>query len=107
MVSRRPLAVSESPVGSKKSAVLRRSSRAALAAVSSAVPLSPDELSFKIQGIYLHQTQRSQSPSISRQSENSWNLASELNRATAKTYDALGLPEYEAIEGFKRYLPQS
>jgi glucosamine-6-phosphate deaminase len=72
-----------------------------------AVPLSPDELTFKIQGIYQHQTQRSQSPSISRQSENSWNLASELNRATAKTYDALGLPEYEAIEGFKRYLPQN
>ncbi len=71
-----------------------------------AVPLSPDELTFKIQGIYQHQTQRSQSPSISRLSENSWNLASELNRTTAQTYDALGLPEYEALEGFKRYLPE-
>ncbi|WP_309382792.1 glucosamine-6-phosphate deaminase [Cerasicoccus frondis] len=73
--------------------------------IDMAVPLSPDELEFKIKGIYQHQTQRSQSPSATRQSENSWNLASELNRATAQHYDALGLSEYEAIECFKRYQP--
>ncbi|GHB92119.1 glucosamine-6-phosphate deaminase [Cerasicoccus arenae] len=68
-----------------------------------AVPLSPDELDFKIKGIYQHQTQRSQSPGGSKQDANSWNLASALNRATAQAYDALGLAEYEAIEGFKRF----
>ena len=67
-----------------------------------AVPLSPDEFEYKIRGIYQHQTQRSQSPSTLRKSaSDSWNLASELNRSTANTYDNLGLAEYEAIEGFK------
>ncbi|WP_269542693.1 glucosamine-6-phosphate deaminase [Cerasicoccus fimbriatus] len=75
--------------------------------IDMAVPLSPDELEFKIKGIYQHQTQRSQSPSASRQSENSWNLASELNRTTANYYDQLGLSEYEAIECFKRFEPHA
>ncbi len=74
--------------------------------IDMAVPLSPDELVFKINGIYQHQTQRSQSPGITRQSENTWVLASQINRATAEVYDALGLAEYEALEGFKRYVPE-
>lgn len=74
--------------------------------IDMAVPLSPDEFEYKIRGIYQHQTQRSQSPSaIQKSASNSWNLASQLNRSTAKTYDALGLAEYEAIEGFKRWVP--
>lgn len=71
--------------------------------IDMAVPLSPDEFENKIRGIYQHQTQRSQSPSVSgKRDRNSWNLASDLNRATAVTYDALGMAEYEAIETFKR-----
>ncbi|WP_269523686.1 glucosamine-6-phosphate deaminase [Coraliomargarita parva] len=70
--------------------------------IDMAVPLSPDEFEYKIRGIYQHQTQRSQSPSTLRKSgSDSWNLASQLNRSTAETYDDLGLAEYEAIEGFK------
>ncbi len=69
-----------------------------------AVPLSPDELEFKIKGIYQHQTQRSQSPSVAKQDvHDSWALARQLNSATAQVYDTLGLAEYEAIEGFKHY----
>lgn len=72
--------------------------------IDMAVPLSPDEFEYKIRGIYQHQSQRSQSPSANRKSaDNSWNLASQLNSATAETYDALGLAEYEAIEGFRRW----
>lgn len=72
--------------------------------IDMAVPLSPDEFEFKIRGIYQHQSQRSQSPSPgSKNTLNSWNQASELNRATAAVYDQLGLAEYEAIEGFKRW----
>ncbi|WP_309399804.1 glucosamine-6-phosphate deaminase [Cerasicoccus maritimus] len=72
--------------------------------IDMAVPLSPDEFDYKIRGIYQHQTQRSQSPSTLRKSaSDSWNLASQLNRTTAEIYDALGLPEYEAIEGFKQW----
>ena len=72
--------------------------------IDMAVPLSPDEFENKIQGIYQHQTQRSQSPGrAGNKSSNSWDLAREINRGTAKIYDGLGLAEYEAIECFKRY----
>jgi len=72
--------------------------------IDMAVPLSPDEFDTKIQGIYQHQTQRSQSPSrASKKSSNTWDLAREINRGTAEVYDALGLAEYEAIECFKRF----
>jgi glucosamine-6-phosphate deaminase len=72
-----------------------------------AVPLSPEELENKIQGIYQHQTQRSQTPSVSgRGSREAWHLADHLNRNTAQQYDQLGLAEYEAIEGFARFTLQ-
>ena len=69
-----------------------------------AVPLSPGELENKIQGIYQHQTQRSQSPgTASKKTSNTWDLAREINHGTAEIYDALGLADYEAIECFKRF----
>lgn len=73
--------------------------------IDMAVPLSPDEFENKIQGIYQHQTQRSQSPSGQPKSSNTWDLAREINRHTAELYDALGLAEYEAMECFKRWNP--
>ncbi|MBC2602892.1 glucosamine-6-phosphate deaminase [Puniceicoccus vermicola] len=72
--------------------------------IDMAVPLSPSEFENKIQGIYQHQSQRSQSPSLAKNGAgNTWNVASELNHSTAQVYDQLGLPEYEAIEGFKKW----
>jgi glucosamine-6-phosphate deaminase len=72
--------------------------------IDMAVPLSPGEFENKIQGIYQHQTQRSQSPSRgSKNSSNSWDLAREINRHTAGIYDTLGLAEYEALECFKKF----
>jgi glucosamine-6-phosphate deaminase len=72
--------------------------------IDMAVPLSPDEFENKVQGIYQHQSQRSQSPSrASKKSSNTWDLAREINRGTAEIYDGLGLAEYEAIECFKRF----
>jgi len=72
--------------------------------IDMAVPLSPTEFENKIQGIYQHQTQRSQSPgSAHKRSSNSWDLAREINQNTAKVYDSLGLSEYEAIECFKKF----
>jgi len=71
--------------------------------IDMAVPLSPDEFENKLQGIYQHQTQRSQAPGIRKgSSSNSWDIAREMNRLTAEYYDALGLAEYEAIECFRR-----
>ena len=74
--------------------------------IDMAVPLSPDEFENKIQGIYQHQSQRSQSAgTIDKKTTNTWDLAHQINQATAATYDALGLAEYEAIECFKRWKP--
>lgn len=74
--------------------------------IDMAVPLSPDEFENKLHGIYQHQTQRSQSPSLEKGgSSNTWNLASRINRAAAQTYDGLGLAEYEAIECFRKWIP--
>lgn len=72
--------------------------------IDMAVPLSPGEFENKLQGIYQHQTQRSQSPGqAGKPGSNAWDLALEINRASAQLYDQLGLAEYEAIECFKRF----
>ena len=34
-----------------------------------------------------------------------WQRSEQRNRKTAKEYNLLGLPEYEAVEGFVRYYP--
>jgi len=71
--------------------------------IDMAVPLSPAELANKIQGIYQHQTQRSQTPTSNRTTRDIWRQAEECDRRVAEAYDRLGLAEYEAIEGFKRW----
>lgn len=73
--------------------------------IDMAVPLSPDEFENKLHGLYQHQTQRSQSPSLEKGgSSNTWNLASQINRAAARTYDTFGLAEYEAMECFRKWM---
>lgn len=74
--------------------------------IDMAVPLSPEEFENKIQGIYQHQTQRNQRPGDPQsRSSNTWDLARQINRDTAVTYDALGMAEYEALECFRRWSP--
>jgi len=73
--------------------------------IDMAVPLSPSELQNKVQGIYQHQSQRGQTPFHAESGEEIWQQAAERNKHTAALYDALGLPEYEAIEAFHRYQP--
>lgn len=70
--------------------------------IDMAVPLSPDEMSNKLQAVYQHQSQRSQSPGSNTGAE-AWQQADALNRQTADAYDALGMAEYEAIETFHRW----
>jgi len=72
--------------------------------IEMAVPLSPDELANKIQGIYQHQSQRSQTPIGSDRHRETWQQAEALNSATADLYNRLGLAEYAAIEVFKRWV---
>jgi glucosamine-6-phosphate deaminase len=72
------------------------------AEIDMAVPFSPRELTQKIQAIYHHKSQRSQSPVVGAGLHESWQQAEHHNRAIAQSYDALGLAEYEAIEAFAR-----
>jgi glucosamine-6-phosphate deaminase len=72
------------------------------AEIDMAVPLSPTELTLKIQAIYQHKSQRSQTPVADVSLQEAWQQADASNRATARDYDTLGLAEYAAIEGFQR-----
>ena len=60
--------------------------------IDMAVPVSPDQLAQKLAAIQKFQSHT-----------NPDQLTGDRNRQTARTYDALGLAEYEAIEAFERW----
>lgn len=68
------------------------------------VPLSPDVLERKKQAIFRHQSQKDKAmfPGGTDRRE-FWQRAEHRNIDTAKIYDALGLPEYYALEAFVRW----
>lgn len=70
--------------------------------IEMAVPISPDELVRKRVAILKHESQRVAMFSGSDTRE-FWQRAEDRNRGTAKRYDDLGLPQYEAIEGFVKW----
>ncbi len=71
--------------------------------IDMAVPLSPDELMKKRRAIFKHQSQKDRAMFPGNDVREFWQRSEDRNRNTAKIYDSLGLPEYEAIEAFKRY----
>lgn len=75
--------------------------------IDMAVPLSPTELGNKVQGIYQHQTQRSQAAISDKRTRDIWRQAEDCDRRLGAAYDQLGLAEYEAIEGFKRWFTRA
>lgn len=66
--------------------------------IDMAVPLSPVEMKNKLEAVYQHQSQRSQTPA----SNEAWQETGALDRSTAAEFDRLGLAEYEAMETFRR-----
>jgi glucosamine-6-phosphate deaminase len=68
------------------------------------VPLSPDEVERKKMAIFRHQSQKDRAmfPGGSDHRE-FWQRAEDRNRATAKLYDQLGLPEFYALEGLVQW----
>ena len=72
--------------------------------IEMAVPLSPETLERKKQAIFRHQSQKDKAmfPGGADRRE-FWQRAEDRNLHTAKTYDALGLPEYYALEAFVRW----
>lgn len=72
--------------------------------IEMAVPLSPETLERKKQAIFRHQSQKDKAmfPGGTDRRE-FWQRAEDRNLDTAKTYDALGLPEYFALEAFVKW----
>ena len=65
-----------------------------------AVPLSPVEVERKRQAIFKHESQKDRALFPGPDMREFWQRAEARNAKTARDYDALGLAEYEAIEGF-------
>jgi len=73
--------------------------------IEMAVPLSPSELLRKRNAIFRHQSQKDRALFPGTDNREFWQRAEDRNRETARTYDRLGLAEYEAIEAFVRWRP--
>ena len=71
--------------------------------IEMAVPLSPDEVQRKRIAIFKHESQKDKALFPGTDQREFWQRAEDRNKATAEAYDALGLAEYEAIEGFVRW----
>ncbi len=72
--------------------------------IEMAVPLGPETLERKKQAIFRHQSQKDKAmfPGGTDRRE-FWQRAEDRNLHTAKIYDALGLPEYFALEAFVKW----
>lgn len=68
--------------------------------VDMAVPLSPQEVERKRVAIFKHQSQKDRALFPGSDLREFWQRAEDRNAETARRYDKLGLPEYQAIEGF-------
>ena len=72
--------------------------------IEMAVPLSPQEFTRKRKAIFKHQSQKDRPLFPGPDEREFWMRAEDRNRGTAHLYDKLGLPEYEAMEAFKRWI---
>ena len=74
--------------------------------IEMAVPLSPSEVQRKRMAIFKHESQKDRAPFPGpADAREFWQRAEDRNRQTAQAYDQLGLPEYQAIEGFVLWRP--
>lgn len=71
--------------------------------IEMAVPMSPDQVRQKRNGIFIHQSQKDAVPFQGSDAREFWQRAEERNAGTAKLFDKLGLPKYAALEAFARY----
>ncbi len=71
--------------------------------IEMAVPMSPDQVIKKRQGIFKHQSQKDGVVFQGEDSREFWQRAEERNSGTAHLYDGLGLAEYQAMEAFVRW----
>jgi glucosamine-6-phosphate deaminase len=71
--------------------------------IEMAVPLSPQEVQQKRVAIFKHESQKDRALFPGSDAREFWQRAEARNAETARRYDALGLAEYAAIEGFVRW----
>ena len=71
--------------------------------IEMAVPLSPQEVDRKRAAIFKHESQKDRALFPGADAREFWQRAEARNAHTARTYDQLGLAQYQAIEGFVEY----
>ena len=71
--------------------------------IEMAVPLSPAEVVRKRNAIFKHESQKDRALFPGQDVREFWQRAEDRNHETARLFDALGLAEYEAMEGFVRW----
>jgi glucosamine-6-phosphate deaminase len=71
--------------------------------VEMAIPMSPDQVIQKRNGIFIHQSQKDGVVFQGTDSREFWERAEERNATTSDLYDKLGLPKYAAMEAFVRW----
>ena len=71
--------------------------------IEMAVPMSPDQVVKKRNGIFIHQSQKDSIPFQGTDDREFWQRAEERNSNTAKLYAQLGLTQYAAVEAFVRW----
>ena len=71
--------------------------------IEMAIPMSPDQVVKKRNGIFIHQSQKDMVPFQGSDSREFWQRAEDRNANTAGLYAQLGLTKYAAIEAFVRW----
>ncbi len=67
------------------------------------IPIGPKDMERKKNAIFKHQSQKDSAMFPGNDKREFWQRAEQRNTETAKKYNALGMAEYEAMEGFVRY----
>lgn len=71
--------------------------------IEMAVPMSPDQVVKKRNGIFIHQSQKDMVPFQGADAREFWQRAEERNANTANIYALLGMTKYAALEAFVRW----
>lgn len=74
-----------------------------IADMEMAVPIGPKDMDRKKSAIFKHQSQKDSAMFPGNDEREFWQRAEQRNQQTARKYNALGMAEYEAMEGFVRY----
>ncbi|NQZ44933.1 MAG: glucosamine-6-phosphate deaminase [Flavobacteriaceae bacterium] len=74
-----------------------------IADMEMAVPIGPKDMTRKRNAIFKHQSQKDAAMFPGNDEREFWQRAEQRNSETANKYNALGMAEYEAMEGFVRY----